>query len=129
MGYVQARLRPGKDNDIASWLEEQENKSASIRRALRHHIRNQGEERVELAQRIAESVVRRMGRCLPEALHAAVRTAVAAELEGVEDAVAHAMREGLHRLALREDVQRATMEHSETAVRIDEQLSAFFDEG
>lgn len=128
MGEIQARLRPGKDDTIAAWLEAQENKSAAIRRALRGHIRREGGEREETVGLIAEAVVGRMVRAMPEALEAAVRAAVAAELDNLQEIVDSAVREALDGRELRVGADQPAGEDPELAAQVDRQLSAFFDE-
>ena len=129
MGEIQARLRPGKDDAIAEWLEVQENKSAAIRRALRGHIRRQGGEREETVALIAEAVVGRMVRAMPEALEAAGRVAVAAELDNLQEVVDSAIREALAGRELKVGTDQPGGEDPELAAQVDRQLSAFFDEG
>ena len=128
MGEIQARLRPRKDDAIAEWLEAQENKSAAIRRALRGHIRRQGGEREETVALIAEAVVGRMVRAMPEALETAVRTAVAAELDNLQEIVDSAVREALDGRELKVGDDQPGGEDPELAAQVDRQLSAFFDE-
>jgi hypothetical protein len=128
VGEIQARLRPGKDDTIAAWLEAQENKSAAIRRALRGHIRREGGEREETVGLIAEAVVGRMVRAMPEALEAAVRAAVAAELDNLQEIVDSAVREALDGRELRVGADQPAGEDPELAAQVDRQLSAFFDE-
>jgi hypothetical protein len=128
VGEIQARLRRGKDDAIAEWLEAQENKSAAIRRALRGHIRREGSEREETVALIAEAVVGRMVQAMPEALEAAVRAAVAAELDNLQEIVDSAVREALDRRELRVRVDQPGGEDPELAAQVDRQLNAFFDD-
>jgi hypothetical protein len=128
VGEIQARLRPGKDDAIAEWLEAQENKSAAIRRALRSHIRREGGQREETVALIAEAVVGRMVRAMPEALEAAVRAAVAAELSNLQRVVDSAVREALVGRELKVETDQPAGEDPELAAQVDRQLNAFFDE-
>jgi hypothetical protein len=128
VGEVQARLRPGKDDAIAEWLKAQENKSAAIRRALRGHIRRQSGEQEETVALVAEAVVRRMVRAMPEALEAAVRAAVAAKLDNLQKVVDSAVREALDGRELKVGTDQSSGEDPELAAQVDRQLSAFFND-
>jgi hypothetical protein len=106
---IHVRLRPGQDDDIASWYETQPDKSQLVRQAIRFYIKSQN---VDNLENIVQQVVAQELTQLPTLVSAAVR-------EALEDFQLTPIGTGRHPL---------TDEDPEQAARLDEQLSAFFEQ-
>ncbi len=72
---IQVRLREGRDDDIAAWYAAQEDKSETVRRAIRAYMRLQNGDTQESVVR--EAVARELAR-LPDVVASAVRETLAA---------------------------------------------------
>lgn len=106
---MHVRLREGRDDDLITWYEAQEDKSDAVRSAIRAHIRLHNGDTQE----------------------AIVKAVVAGELARLPDVVAQAVRESLsgYRLAdVGDHYQEPEGEDPELAARLDEQLTDFFGE-
>lgn len=106
---IHVRLRPGQDDDIATWYEAQPDKSQVVRQALRLYIKSQNADSLEamVQQVVAQELAR-----LPVLVSAAVR-------EALEDFQLTPLNPGHHPL---------TDEDPAQAARLDEQLDAFFEQ-
>lgn len=107
--YIHVRLRDGRDDDIAEWYKAQENKSGTIRKAIRAAMRLQNGDTQE----------------------AIVREAVTRELSRLPDIVAAAVRAALEECNLTLAIGTDSISDEEDpglAARLDEQLDNFFGE-
>lgn len=103
---IHVRLRDRGDEDITTWYEAQEDKSAAVREAIRAYIRLQNGQGQEIA----------------------IREAVALAIAHLPGIVAEAVRDALaaYRLSPAQGVQPSGEEDPELAARLDAQLDDFF---
>jgi hypothetical protein len=106
--FIHVRLREGRDDDVATWYEAQDDRSEAVREAIRVYMRLQSDNTQE----------------------AVIKEAVARELARLPDVVACAVREALasYRLAPVELSREPGAEDPELAARLDAQLDDFFGE-
>ncbi len=128
---IHVRLRPGKDDDLARWYESLEQKSATVREALRRYIQqvedssrraaesNAGREKDVLLAGDGQLLV-----AIDRVVKEAVVEAVSRELDDLPFRISLMVRE-----VLAQDKGAAGVDGSEDpelATRLDEQLDSFF---
>jgi hypothetical protein len=108
MMTIHVRLRPGQDDEIATWYDTQQDKSRAVREAIRAYIKAQSGDHLET---IVQHVVARELAGLPTLVSAAVREAL----------------ESYHFARVGAGHHSASDENPELASRLDEQIDTFFD--
>lgn len=120
---IQARMRPGQDDDIKAWYEDQANKSDALRAAVREYMRSQKEVEDDPERDHGEGLSADVLHAINETVELAVRRVmndVTAELVTVVQEVLND-----YRLTPREST--GDQEDPEVAAVIDEQLDDFFE--
>ena len=131
MRDIHVRLRPGKDDDIATWYQALDHKSATVREALRRQMR-QVEDSAWRATRTdargARNTVQFRDGELIATIDRVVKEAVVEAMSRELDEL-HARISAVVRKALAQGKAEAAgggNENPELAARLDEQLDSFF---